>query len=441
MNMKKKLLVLLAVTLVSSMCWATGKQESIPESGKITFTGIHSYNVNNRAEDPRVDSWYTAIEKFQGEYPDAEFQFEYIPHDAYHDKAQILAAANELPDFFAVKGSWIKQFVANGRVLNLDDMLDKDPAFKDSLYMGAYKNFLVDGSIYGLSQEGGNPTHMVVYNSSILKEAGFDTFPATYNEFKELILAVKELGYTPLSMGNKGKWLSESCYLSTIGARFTGQDWTEGITNQTGSKFTDPAFIESLYILKELAEMGAFNSDMNSVEYTQQRTPYYNGEAAMFVEGFWAINDIVKNAQPDVLDATELGIWPDFGKGKGTADMVSGGAGGWATALNAKLDGEKRTLAEEFMKTFLSAETGAKLSAKGMLPGMKPGEYSTESLHRLNSDALAIAKTITPVDVYDLVWDAAVIETLNSDLQMLLIGEMSPEVLAVHVQEEYELIQ
>lgn len=439
--MKKLLFALVVAVATLTTVWSSGNQEQASGSGKIVFTGINTYNENNRAEDPRVDAWYSAIERFSAAHPEVEFQFEYIPHDAYQDKAQILAAANELPDFFEVKGSWVKQFVANGRVLDLNEMLGSDREFKDSLYQGSYKNFLVDGSIYGLSLEGGNPTHMVVYNKDILKEAGFNEFPATYDEFKQLILKVKELGYTPLSMGNKGKWLSESCYLSTIGARFTGQEWNESITDQTGAKFTDPEFIEALYVMKELADMGAFNSDMNSVEYTQQRAPYYNGKAAMFVEGFWAVNDIVKSAQPEVLEATELAIWPDFGRGKGTAEMVSGGAGGWAVSLNSNLEGEKKALAEEFLKVFLSAESGAKLSAKGMMPGIEPGEYSTENLHRLNSDALAIAKSITPVDVYDLVWDAAVIETLNSDLQMLLIGEMTPEELAEHVQEEYELIQ
>ena len=436
--MKKRLAMVMMMSVFLFSTWSNGNKEEAGESKKIILTGIHSSNINNRSTDPRVDSWFTAIEKFQEAHPEVEMQFEYIPHDGYHDKAQILSAANQLPDIFDVKGSWIKQFVANKRVMNLDDLLAANSEFKSTLKVSSYKNFLVDGSYYGLCLDGGNPTHMVVYNKDILKEAGYSEFPETYEEFKELILAVKQLGYTPLSMGNKGKWLAESCYLSTIGGRFTGPEWTKSITDQTGAKFTDPSFIKSLYIIKELSDIGAFNTDMNSVEYIQQRTPYYNGKAAMFVEGFWAVNDIVKNAQPDVLKATELTIWPDFGNGND--NMVSGGAGGWAVTLNSKLEGEKKALAFEFMKTYLSAESASKLSAKGMVPGVAPGEFDSSGLHRLNIKALKIIDSITPVDVYDLVWDATIIEVLNSDLQMLLFGAITPEELAANVQKEYEML-
>lgn len=439
--MKKILAIVLMMSVFSLNVWSNGNGEESAKSEKITLSAIHYYNVNNRAEDPRVDAWYSAVEKFEAAHPEVELEFEYIPHDAYQDKAQILAAANELPDLFDVKGSWIKQFVQNGRVMKLDDLLESDSEFKSILKVSSYKNFLVDDSYYGLALNGGSPSHMIVYNKDILKEAGFDEFPKTYDEFKRLIKEVKTLGYTPISMGNKGKWLIGSCYLSTIGSRFTGPEWTKSITDKTGATFTDPRFVESLKVLNELAEMEAFNSDMNSVDYVQQRTPYYNGKAAMFVEGFWAINDIIKNAQPEVLEATNITVWPDFERGEGAPNSVSGGAGGWAVALNPDLEGEKKELAFEFMKTFLSKESGAKLSAKGLIPGILPGEYDDSQLHRLNIEAIEIVDNITPADIYDSVWDASVIDVMNSDLQMLVLGLITPEELAANAQEEYEALE
>ena len=50
-------------------------------------------------------------------------------------------------------------------------------------------------------------------------------------------------------------------------------------------------------------------------------------------------------------------------------------------------------------------------------------------------------KTTTVVPIYDAMMDAALIETMNTGLQSLLIGEMTPEELAENIQFEYEMAQ
>jgi len=439
-SMKRFFVIIMIFALAMPLVAAGQKEEGTDAVEPITFTTMTTYNKANIDTDARVEAWFTMIEEMKQAYPDVTFEFEYIPHDAYQDKIQILAAANELPDLFEVKGSWTKNFVSNGRLLSLENMMKADPEWSGSFKEGVLNNFTVDGTIYGVGIEGGGSTHIIFYNSDILAEAGYNEFPKTFEGLKQMVGDIRAQGYIPISLGDKSSWVAESCYLSTIGNRMTGLDWTNSITDRTGASFNDPRFIRALDVLVELAEAGAFNEDLNSLEYKEQRTAYYNGKAAMFVEGGWAVNAVNENALPEVLAATKLVDFPKVEGQVGPDNLNTGGTSGWAIGANAAVadSPEKEALAIEIMKRFVNMDSAVRLAETGRTPSMKVTEFDSSNLSRLNIEYKAYLEQFLPAPTYDLVWDPAVIETLNSGIQMLLIGNITSEELAAEVQKEYE---
>jgi len=422
---------------------AAGQKEEGAATGEpVTFTTMSTYNKANIDTDARIGAWFGMEEGMRQAHPDVTFEFEYIPHDAYQDKIQILAAANELPDLFEVKGSWTKNFVSNGRLLSLSDMMKTDTAWSGSFKKGVLNNFTVDGNIYAVGLEGGGTTHVIFYNTEILAKAGYNDFPRTFEGLKTMVGDLKAQGYIPISLGDKSSWVAESCYLSTIGNRMTGADWTTSITDRTGASFNDPEFIKALDVLVELAEAGAFNEDLNSLEYKEQRTSYYNGKAAMFIEGGWAVNAVNENALPEVLAATEIIDFPKVEGQIGPDNLNTGGTSGWAIGANAAVadSPEKEALAIEVMKRFVNMDNAVKLAETGRTPSMTVTDFDSSGLSRLNIEYKDYLEQFLPASTYDLVWDPAVIETLNSGIQMLLIGNISSEELAAEVQKEYERV-
>ena len=412
----------------------TTKEEMI----ELKFIGTESRD--NYDSDARVKAYFDAIELFEKDYPNVKITHESIPHDAYQQKVQVLSAANELPDLFDVKGSWNKNMVNNGLVASLTPYLNDNKAWADTIKPNTNINFTIEDEVYGLSVESGGSTSLVFYNEAIFKECGIDEFPATAEAFYEAIDKINAKGYTPISMGNKGKWLAESCYLSTIGNRFTGTEWTRSIIDNKGAKFTDQAFIDALAYFQSLADKGAFNSDLNSIDYKQQRVPYYNGQAAMFVEGFWAISAVINDAPEEISSNTKIAILPDVDNGLNNASMISGGAGGWAKSMNAGLSDEKKELIANWFEYYISEENATLLYNEGIIPGMESTSYDEEKLHRLQLDYYEIMDNIVPCEVYDLTFNPAVEAVLESGLQELLIGIISPEELAERIQEEYEKV-
>lgn len=165
---------------------------------------------------------------------------------------------------------------------------------------------------------------------------------------------------------------------------------------------------------------------------------YYNKKAAMFVEGFWAVSAVTSDAPEDVLAATKIANFPDLGVGD--SNMTTGGANGWAVALNSQLEGVKKEAALEWLKLYISEDSATILYNNGFIPGMKTDSYDKENLHRLQLDYYAFMDTIVPCEVYDLTFDPAVEAVLESSLQELLINSITPEKMAERIQNEYEKV-
>lgn len=98
----------------------------------------------------------------------------------------------------------------------------------------------------------------------------------------------QEQGIDTVAFGNGGKWQANSDFLSTLGDRYTGKDWFQGLIDNSGSKFTDEAFVKALTETQHLfTETKIFNEDFNSVTNEDAREYYISGDAAAFIGGNW----------------------------------------------------------------------------------------------------------------------------------------------------------
>ncbi|MFP4017352.1 MAG: extracellular solute-binding protein [Halanaerobiales bacterium] len=430
--MKKKVFVgLLALVFMFNIFVLNGQ---VVMAEEVTISFMHFYS---EAETDSYSIVFNEIlNEFQKNNPQYNIKQEVLSHDNYEMKIKTLAAANELPDVFLIKGSMIDNFRASGMIGPFDSFLAADPEWKDSFVQGAFSDAQRDEGIFGIPLKV-EPTSLLFYNEAIFKEAGVDEFPETWEEFIVAINKIKEAGYTPISLGNKGKWVAQSCILSMLGDRYTGTDWFRSIRNNTGASFNDSEFVAALAALQELAEMGAFNGDMNSIDNNQQRTAFYNGEAAMFFEGAWALNVLEENAPEEILANTRVEILPAVQGGKGNPDTFAGGAA-WSHQINSSLEGAEREAAIELIKALTSQEFSTKLIENNGTPPTKPGDYDKSKLTKLMNDYFALLDRTNFSPTYDVQLSPSIIEVMNSGLQELLIGVLSPEDLAERIQDEYE---
>lgn len=441
MKMKRLVAAGLALTMMSSLlvgCSGSKEKDGRTKDGKIVISAITTANKDQMDADPIVKTWYESWDRFLEDHPDVEVDMEYVPHDAYQEKAQILATGDELPDLFDMKGSWTSNWVDNGVVLNLDDMLKEDQEWSDTLQENAYSAFKKDDSIYGLSIDGGGLTGLLYYNEDIFKECGINEFPKNLDEFNQAIVKIKEKGYTPISLGNVANWPAESCIFSLIMSRICGETWVQDLLKYDGSAdFTNPDFIEALNVMKEWVELGAFNSDVNSIDYTEARVPYFEKKAAMIMDGYWAVGSILSDAPQDVIDATKITEIP-IQKREGDMDFYEGG--GWAVSVNSKVkeDQEKYDLIKEWYKEYFCEDTANTMYEMGKVPSVKTDGYDESKLEELQLNYYEVFENTDQYTVIDLHFPPSLVDVLNTSLQELLIGQVEPEEIADRVQAEYE---
>lgn len=159
------------------------------------------------------------LDKYLEEHPNVVLDEESVSNADLATKVQTLAAGDELPDVFMVKGQMAQTFVENGKMYALDDILAEDPQWRDNFKEGVFSNFTIDEKIYAIPFQVTNTC--VFYNTDLFAQAGIKEFPKTWDELIDIIPDLKSIGVTPIVLGNKEKWNAESVIMSTLGNRLT----------------------------------------------------------------------------------------------------------------------------------------------------------------------------------------------------------------------------
>jgi len=374
------------------------------------------------------------VEQYLADHPNVVLDQESVSNSDLATKVQTLAAGDELPDIFMIKGQMAETFVENGKMYALNDLLDADPAWRDNFKEGVFSNFVINEKIYAVPFQVTNTC--VFYNTELLAAAGITEFPADWEAFCEMMPKLKESGVIPVVLGNKDKWNAESVIMSTLGNRVTGDAWYQSIRDRSGAKFTDPEFVASLQALSDLAAAGAFNDDVNSIDGAQQRQLYMNGKAAITIDGSWAIANFDENCPDDIKSVTQIAALPMVAGGSGDPAAITGGAG-WAIAINANISEEKLAVAIDLVKAMTGPEYGTAAIKEGTLTAVKPGEeVEISKVVAARFDAFAKDRPFIPV--YDHQLSSGVIDVMQSGLQELLIGRVTAEELAERIQAGYE---
>ncbi len=422
------IVLLLTIILVVSACSGKGQKSSSESKGgngeKIELTFWNSWTDPS----PQNEANTKQIEKFMKENPDIVIKQEKIPHDQFKVKVKTQAAGKQLPDLVQVwPGAELKPLVSGGLLHSIDEMMDH---WDELIPEGQLGDYQIDGKQYAIPASL-TPTSLVYYDKDMLSEAGYEEFPTTYEEFKTLIDKLNEQKIIPIALGNKAQWLLQSSYISTIGDRLTGDDFLTSVLDTGEKKFTDEKFIEALYVIKELADMKAFNEDFNSIDNTQHRDLFMLGDAAMMIDGVWSLGPLLENAPDKNIG---IALFPEVEGGQGDPTAVSA-VTGTGIGMNSELEGKKLEAAQKFLKGFYTEEYYENLM-KADLVVVADIEVPSEISPALKEVAQLTSQKIVPV--YDAVLPTDVTDIINSGLQELTIGTITPEQLAEKLQQAVE---
>ena len=245
---------------------------------------------------------------------------EQTDYQAYRDKIRTTITTGNAPDLCVLDTTFdIKAYAESGKFMDLTPYLNE--GWGENFTDGAFDAWSVDGKVSILPFEAA--VFPLVYNVEILKAAGWDHFPATYDEFFQMCKDVKAAGFNAMGqMAGDNAWSSMLWY-SLIVEAIGGKDvYADGLDN--------PAFVEAAKVLKEMynytfdGAVSATASDVNG--------HFIARDTAVYLNGPWWIANLYKDDNAvdgvklaDVCDVATNPIYEGGkGDGKGLVTTVQG---------------------------------------------------------------------------------------------------------------------
>jgi raffinose/stachyose/melibiose transport system substrate-binding protein len=408
-------LVVLAVAAMmagTAACTATGSSNG--SGGDVTLS-LWSW----RPEDAAV--YKQIFAQFHQSHPHITVDFKPYKSTEYNTILSTGLTQAGGPDVAQLRSyGGVQPLIQAGDLAPLDGQVAGLSNFETSALDGARGK--KDGKVYGVPLE--MSTFQIYYNKAIF--AKYQLQPPT--TWEQMIAAAQKLvaaKVTPFAAAGKDTWLLP-LYKDTFAAtRYGGPDFEKKVLAGQ-AKFTDPSYVASLDVLKQLQPY--FPKDQMGLAETDVQTLFATGKAAMIPEGSFALAPI-KAINPD-LDLGAFNVPPAPG-----AVVTKPLQVGWVDAsygLNAKSAHQKEAL--ELLQWMTTTDFGKLVADNLKQVSLIKGVQSSDPL--LGQMVSAYRDDPTP---YLMLVDFRYGTPLGSDLeaaglQKLLLGQQNATQVATDIQ-------
>ncbi|MGM0873290.1 MAG: ABC transporter substrate-binding protein [Bacillota bacterium] len=258
------------------------------ENGKVT---LELFSTKSES----IDTYKGLIQEFEEKNPDIKIKLDAPPEAETVLKTRL--TKNDMPDIMSIGGN--ATYGELGRAGVLHDFSESEllktvqPSYNDMI-----------GRLVGAEEEGvyGLPyatnANTVIYNKQKFEELGLEV-PKTWDEFIAILDKTKEAGEIPIYFTLKDAWTAMIPW-NALAANIAGEDFAE--KKNAGEATFVESYDEVADKILTLTNYG--HKDNMGVAYGDGNNAFASGKSVMYLQGNWAIPEIVK-ANPDV----ELGTF------------------------------------------------------------------------------------------------------------------------------------
>lgn len=310
------------VLLIAAMLLgAAGCQPAAKPAGPVTIKVLSMEQAG-----PTVEEMNAIVQEFNAANPNIKVEIEYVAYDALHDKiTTAMASTPPSYDVFLVDDIWYAEFAKAGYILDATSRVTPDT--KTKVFEAAWQITTVDGKIYGmpwlLDQK------YFYYNENLLKQAGFNAPPATWEELMEQSKAIKEQGIAEFPIvWSWGQYEAAICDWVTLLYGNGGQI----VDAQGKPAFNNDIGVKTLEWMVASIDAGITNP--SSVSYVEEdvRNVLSQGKA-VFATNWNYMYDLVNfnKEQSQVTGQIKLALMPGFA-GSGVKSATIDGSMGFSVA-------------------------------------------------------------------------------------------------------------
>ncbi|MDV4150876.1 sugar ABC transporter substrate-binding protein [Clostridium sp. AL.422] len=344
----KRFFAMMATALILVGCGNSSKGE-----GAKTTDGKKEITWMGFGQPQETEVYEQVIKKFEEKYPDVKVKLVSTTQDQYGQKIQAAMASNTMADVVYMGPGDVKAWVNSGKMLNLDEYIEKAQADGiinlDDIWELALKKYKYDGeligegSLYALPKDVG--PFGFGYNKTLFEKLGIPLpdkeKPYTWEEFMEV--SKKLTNDTGGEDSSWGTGLNVNWSLQPF-VYSNGADWlNEDATKVT---VTDPKFVEALQFFADQTLKYKITPSAEQAQTLDTYQRWIKGQLAFFAVAPWDIA-----AFEELPFEYDLIPWPAGSTGETSSWL---GSVGFAVSANTKYPQEAVNLA-----IFLSTDVDA----------------------------------------------------------------------------------
>lgn len=421
--MKRYKAVLLSIVLLATLglvACSSGDSGEASDGDIVEISFFHRFT-----DSPNKEYFDGAVKRFEEQNPGVKVNVSSAINDDYKQKINVLMGNESPPDvFFTWAGEYSYKFARAGQALDLTEYAGEGSALKEQVIPTQLEPYTFDDKVYGV------PIIMdgkaFFYNKDIFDELNLEE-PTSWEEFIDVLVALKESDYTALSFGNQSNW-AVGHYLTTMNQRMLDPEQLHSDYTRTSGEFTDPGYVE---VLEKLLELEPYFSNMpNAVTDDAAINAFVNKEAAIYYNQF---------NQYQYIEPGDFEIgwfnFPMFENGKGDPNELTGSPQGFMVSSKTKHPDE----AVKFLEFLTSSEEASRMVEEiGMISSSVGGVNEDNASEQIIELVKAIEDASAMNIWMDISLDARIAEVYLNGATEMLNGQKTPEEVMDDVQKVAE---
>lgn len=317
-------------------------------------------------------------------------------------------------------------YVRNGALKPFsDDFID---TIRDRFRGGTLEDYVVDDGQYGVPLSAVSITTMF-YNVDLFKEKGIEP-PASYDDLVAASQRLEKDGITPVLFqgSNAGLW---SIWYTEALAQTQEDPVAKALSNLDGdTRFDDDSDVEAFALIEEWVEDGVLPQDVLGMDVESVLADFAAGRAAMIYDGTFRVAQLKEAVTDFTWGALAFPQMTD------SYDARHGGGPDRGICLSQKIPDSHLDAAEAFVEYLTQPDV-----ADAYLSPLSPIESSLKGVSVSDEDfAVQLRESVYPnrIRYLDWIWPSELTAVINSSLQGLVGGDLSPEEAAAEVQAGYD---
>ena len=308
--MKKKLVAaLMSAVMVAGLLAGCGSSTS-SDTASDTAQESAAETTQDTSEDAASDTttegdttasgdaitWYMGdstagidplIEEFTAE-TGIQVNVQSIPWQNLSEKLLTAIASQSGPDVMQTAVSRTAELVTADAIIDMTSYVDSVEGFgKDRFFEASYDSLETNDKYYGVPWI--TDVYVNMYRTDIFAEAGYDSYPTTWEEFQQACRDIKEkTGVTPFMI------VAANNYNELFNYPF--QAGSEVVTEDRKAVFNQPEYVKSMEYLNSFYEEGLADRVWDGVAAYVKLT---NGEVASCFAGTWETTQMAANSEMD----------------------------------------------------------------------------------------------------------------------------------------------